>query len=50
MVDKILNYQTVKSAFLKAIDAGKPEKVLTDKIKKIEKNLIINLWFTRLFE
>ena len=33
MTDKILNYQEVKSAFLKAIDAGKPEKVLTDKIK-----------------
>ena len=44
MVDKILNYQTVKSAFLKAIDAGKPEKVLTDKIKKLipkNKNLKI---------
>ena len=44
MSDKILNYQTVKSAFLKAIDAGKPEKVLTDKIKDLipkNKNLKI---------
>ena len=44
MVDKILNYQTVKSAFLKAIDAGKPEKILSNKIKKLipkNKNLKI---------
>ena len=44
MAGKILNYQEVKSAFLKAIDAGKPEKILSNKIKKLipkNKNLKI---------
>ena len=35
MSGKILNYQEVKSAFLKAIDAGKPEKILNNKIKTL---------------
>ena len=44
MSGKILNYQEVKSAFLKAIDAGKPEKILNNKIKTLvpkHKNLKI---------
>ena len=44
MADVILNDQEVKSAFLKAIGAGKPEKILTEKIKKlIPENKILKI-------
>lgn len=44
MADVILNDQEVKSAFLKAISAGKPEKILTEKIKNlIPENKILKI-------
>ena len=44
MADVILNDQEVKSAFLMAISAGKPEKILTEKIKKlIPENKILKI-------